>query len=193
MQCPEPTIVSEYLSNELKLNQVIKLTKIEAKQMNIHSSPFDLIPKKNKLGKWRLIIDLSAPDGSSVNDGIERDMISISYTSVDTIVARVIQLGQGTLLSKMDIKQAYRLVSIHPEDRYLLGMEWQGSIYVDKCLPFGLRSAPLLFSAVADTLQWMMQHKGASYVDHYVDFITVGCPGSDECSNNTRIMHAPSV
>ena len=54
---------------------------------------------------------------------------------------------------------------------------------------FGLRSAPLLFSAVADALQWMMQHKGASYVDHYVDyFITVGFPGSDECSNNTRIM-----
>lgn len=189
LQCPEPSIVSEYLSNELKLNRVIKLTKTEARQMKIHISPFGLIPKKNKPGKWRLIIDLSAPDGSSVNDGIERDMISLSYTSVDTIVARVIQLGQGTLLSKMDIRQAYRLVPIHPEDRYLLGMEWQGAVYVDKCLPFRLRTAPLLFSAVADALQWMMQRKGASYVDHYADdFITVGRPGSDECANNTTIM-----
>ena len=38
LQCPEPSIVSEYLSNELKLNCVIKLTKIEAKQMKVHSS-----------------------------------------------------------------------------------------------------------------------------------------------------------
>lgn len=147
LQCPEPSIVSEYLSNELKLNQVIKLTKIEAKQMKIHSSPFGLIPKKNKPGKWRLIVDLSAPDRSSVNDGIERDMISLSYTSVDTIVARVIQLGQGTLLSKMDIKQAYRLVPIHPEDRYLLGMEWQG-VGFGQVLAFWAKiSPPTIFSS----------------------------------------------
>ena len=127
-----------------------------------------------------------------MNDGIERDMISLSYTctSVDNIVRRVIKLGQGTLLSKMDIKQAYRLIPIHPDDRYLLGMEWQGAVYVDKCLPFGLRSAPILFSAVADALQWIMQRRSASDVDHYVDdFITVGRPGTDECSNNSRIMH----
>jgi hypothetical protein len=181
--------VSEYLANELKLNRVVKLTDIETKQMNIHCSPFGLIPKKNKPGRWRLIVDLSAPEGSSVNDGIDRDMISLSYTSVDAVVDRVIQLGQGTLLSKMDVKQAYRLVPIHPDDRYLLGMEWRGSVYVDKCLPFGLRSAPILFLAVADALQWMMQEKGASHVDHYVDdFITMGRPGTVECANNARIM-----
>ncbi len=81
---------------------------------------------------------------------VDRDMISLSYTSVDAIVDRVLRLGQGTLLSKMDIKQVYRLVPIHPDDRYLMGMEWRGSVYVDKCLPLGLRSAPLLFSAMDD-------------------------------------------
>lgn len=96
MQCLEPAIVSEYLSNELKLNRVIKLSKLEASQLKIYCSPFGLIPKKNKPGKWRLIVDLSAPEGSSVNDGIEKDMISLLYTSVDTIVHRVVQLGQGT-------------------------------------------------------------------------------------------------
>ena len=56
--------------------------------------------------------------------------------------------------------------------------------------PFGLRSAPLIFLAVADTLQFMMIQKGASFVDHYVDdFITVGVPRSTECANNAKIMH----
>ena len=100
--------------------------------------------------------------------------------SVDTIVDSVIQLGQGTLLSKMDIKQEYRLIPIHPDNRYLLGMEWQGATYVRGQV---LRSAPILFSSVADALQWMIQRQGTSYVEQYVyDFITVGCPGTDKCS-----------
>ena len=38
----------------------------------------------------------------------------------------------------------------------LLGMLWKDRVYVDKVLPFGLRSAPLLFTVVADMLQWIM-------------------------------------
>ena len=63
-------------------------------------------------------------------------------------------------------------------------------MFVDKALPFGLRSAPLIFSAVADALQYMMIQNGATFVDHYVDdFITVGAPKSSECADNFRIMH----
>ena len=47
----------------------------------------------------------------------------------------------------MDVSQAYRNVPVHPADRYLLGMEWEGRVYVDGTLPFGLRSVPLLFTA----------------------------------------------
>ena len=56
-------------------------------------------------------------------------------------------------MGKMDIQHAYRNIPVAPEDRRLLGMLWQGKVYVDKVLPFGLRSAPLIFSAVADALQ----------------------------------------
>ncbi len=46
---------------------------------------------------------------------------------------------------------------------------------------FGLRSAPLTFSALADVLgqAWIMKKRGAGWLAHYVDdFITVGPPGS---------------
>ena len=52
------------------------------------------------------------------------------------------QLGKGSLLAKMDIESAYRLVPVHPQDRILQAVEWDGQIYVDPMLPFGLRSAP---------------------------------------------------
>ena len=34
---------------------------------------------------------------------------------------------------------------------------WEGSIYADKTLPFGLRSAPKKFSALADALEWILR------------------------------------
>ena len=169
-----PSVVTEYLDTEVRLNRVVKLSREEADQAGIHCSPIGIIPKKNKPGKWRLIVDLSSPEGASVNDGIDKDMSRLSYTSIDAIAEKVLSLGRGAMLAKMDIKQAYRIIPIHPEDRWLLGMRWDNQVFVDKTLPFGLRSAPLIFSAVADALQYMMVQNKASFVDHYVDdFITV--------------------
>ena len=44
---------------------------------NIHISPFGVIPKAVP-GKRRLIVDLSSPQGKSVNDGISKDLCSLS-------------------------------------------------------------------------------------------------------------------
>ena len=38
--------------------------------------PPGLIPKKNKPGKWRQIVDLSFLEGLSINDGIDTDLSS---------------------------------------------------------------------------------------------------------------------
>ena len=74
----------------------------------MHCSPFGSIPKKQKPGKWRLIIDLSVPEGSGVNDGIAKKLCSLAYTSVDEVVPSIIKLGKGSLLAKMTLKQAYQ-------------------------------------------------------------------------------------
>ena len=84
--------------------------------------------------------------------------------------------------------QAYRHIPVHPQDRFLLGMMWQGKVYVDTILPFGLRSAPLIFTAVADAAQWVMHKEGASIIFHYIDFITLGAKGSQECLHNSTVM-----
>ena len=106
------------------------------------------------------------------------------------MVAWILELGRGALLTKMDIKQAYRNIPVHPEDRLLLGMFWEGKTYIDTALPFGLRSAPLIFSAIADALQWIMLKRGVKRVAHYIDdFVSVGLPKSRECWVNKDIMH----
>ena len=70
---------------------------------------------------------------------------------------------------------------VYPEDRLLLGMQWREQLFIDTVLPFGLRSAPKLFSAVADALQWIIRSRGPRFVFHYLDdFALVGEPGSEE-------------
>ncbi len=93
-------------------------------------------------------------------------------------------------MATMDIKSSYRNIPVHPKDRHLLGMEWAGSTFIDTTFPFGLRSARLIFSAVADTLAWIIQQRGVSWVAHYLDdYITTGAPGGQECEENARVMH----
>lgn len=48
----------------------------------------------------------------------------------------------------------------HPDDRHILAMRWKDQVLIDKVLPCGLCSAPLIFMAVADALQWMMVKNG---------------------------------
>ena len=166
-------VVSEYLHREELLGRMWKIP-LAVLPRGIHISPLGVIPKRNKPGKWRLIVDLSSPQGASVNDGIDADRSSLSYASLDHLAALVASTGRGSLLVKADVKEAYRMVPVHPEDQHLLGVQWQGLVYIDKVLPFGLRSAPKIFSAVADAVQWILYNSGIGKGLHYLDdFILV--------------------
>jgi len=66
---------------------------------------------------------------------------------LDHLAALVLSLGKGSFLVKADVQEAYCTVPVHPQDQSLLGVQWNGCIYVDRMLPFNLRSAPKIFSA----------------------------------------------
>ena len=68
-----------------------------------------------------MIVDLSAPNVASVNDGIGADVCSLTYASVDNAVSIIQHLGQGTQLVKMDLKDAYCIIPVHPQDHHLRG------------------------------------------------------------------------
>ena len=151
---------------------------------HVHISRFGVIPKSQS-GKWRLIVDLSHPKGHSVNDGISKPLCSLKYVTIDEAIKGIIRHGQGTLLAKIDIKSAFRLLPVHPGDRHMLGMQWKEGVYIDTCLPFGLRSAPKLFNILADFLAWIAGQHGLSFLIHYLDdFLTMGPPSSPTCQRN---------
>ena len=181
------TVVDEYLEKEVRLGRVFGPVE-EAVLPTAHINRFGIIPKPHQPGKYRLIVDLSHPRGASVNDGIERELCSMKYTSVDEAVRVVVALGPGTQMAKFDIESAYRLIPVHPDDRPMLGMKWKGKLYIDSVLPFGLRSAPKIFNAMADALQWVMEQHGVRTMMHYLDdYLVLGGPDSDECERDLEV------
>ena len=119
-----------------------------------HCSPLGAVPKKD--GLFRIILDLSSPRGCSVNEGISREEFSVKYTSFDDAVALVRSLGQGAFMAKLDIKHAFRLCPVRPDQWGLLGYSWDDQFFVDTRLPFGSRSSPFIFNTFADLLLWIL-------------------------------------
>lgn len=147
-----PRVVEGYLEKEVAAGRIVGPVPLELVK-RVQISRFGVIPKSQP-GKWRLILDLSHPDGRSVNDGIDQDLCSLTYSSVDQAAQCVVALGRGAQLAKLDLESAYRMIPIHPDDRHLLGMRWKNKVWIDTALPFGLRSAPKVFNVMADCLHW---------------------------------------
>ncbi|KAM8945815.1 uncharacterized protein RCH25_049154 [Pelodytes ibericus] len=157
-------------------------------------SPLGVVPKKEQ-GKFRLIHHLSFPRGRSVNDGIDDELCKVSYTSFDQATRWVRKMGQGALLAKTDIEAAFRLLPVHPSSFYLLGCQWEGGIYVDKCLPMGCAISCSLFETFSSFLEWVIREEsGSASIIHYLDdFLCVGPPDSSLCLTLLRtvehVMH----
>ena len=95
-----------YLANEVSLGRVAG--PFDSPPLpGLHISSFGVIPKKGQPGKWRLIVELSPPNWSSVNDGISPDELTMEYIHVDHIIRMVSQHGPGALMAKFDVAAAY--------------------------------------------------------------------------------------
>lgn len=132
---------------------------------------------------------LVPPPWFSVNNRIDPSLCSLSYITVDVIARIMAALGTGTLMAKVSIESAYRLILVHPDDRPLLAIQWHGDTFCDGMLPFGLHLAPKIFNTVADALEWCIRQWGVEFLHHYLDdFIVLGSPNSDQCWTDLQAL-----
>ena len=107
----QQAVVTAYIDNEVTLGRLVgPLPPLAAR--HVHRNRIGVVPKGHTPGKWRLITDLSFPPDRSVNDGIDPSLCSLSYVSIDTVAAIVASLGAGSLIAKIDVESAYRLVPV---------------------------------------------------------------------------------
>ncbi len=86
-------VIENYLSEDIAAGNILGPIPLSS---SVHINRFGVIPKKHQMGKWRLITDLSFPEGYSVNDAIDSELCSMSYISVDLIAKRAMSLGRGS-------------------------------------------------------------------------------------------------
>ena len=94
-----------------------------------------------------------------------------------TAVSDLIRSGQGSLMIKLDLEQAFRHIPVRPADWPLLGFNWRGEFFYEKFLMFGARSAPYIFNLFAEALHWILQHHLPAFIRHYLDdFLQIFTP-----------------
>ena len=137
-----PEAVDQYISKELGYGALLGPFNSNPLGVPLAVSPLNTVAKSDGVSR-RIIVDLKS---SGVNEGIDKDtylgeLFKLVLPSVDRIVDRINLYGRGCLLFKRDLKRAYRQFPVDPGDYNKLGFTWKQSIYIDKRLAMGLRSA----------------------------------------------------
>ena len=130
-------ILEEGINEDLKLHRT-RIVDLLSKVYYISS--LNLIPKTTAgaTTDWRRIHDLSVFADRSVNDEISKYYGIIVYEIFQFALRYVAKEGKRCTLIKRDLKSTFRFVSINPYDHWLLIYEWNGRIYVELFLSFGL-------------------------------------------------------
>jgi hypothetical protein len=114
-----------------------------------------------------------------VNSGIPDSEASIVYESFESAIHIVREFGAGTLLAKLDLKDAFHHIPVAPSQWHLLGFHWKSQFYYAVVLIFGLRSAPYIFNLFAKALHWIISRHIPAALRHYLDdFLPIFMPGT---------------
>ena len=165
-----PNVINNSPKKEIETRRIL-ISLDNPPLSNLRCSGLGTVPKHD--GDWQIIYHLSAPPGISINDFIDPNSYTLSYCLVDDAYNIINELDTGALLSKIDLKNAFRLIPVRQSDWNLLGIHWKDIYYIDTSLPFGLRSAPFLFNQLADAIHWILQQQqqqyGVHHLLHYLD------------------------
>ena len=104
-------------------------------------------------GKVRPILNMSYPVGDSFNDNIDQISVpKVRMSSAKQFGQAILQAGKGALMSKMDMRDAYKHVPAKVEDLRLQGFQWLGAFFVETQQIFGASTAVSNFDNMASTI-----------------------------------------
>ena len=173
--------IDAYIQRELNLHRIAG--PFHQRPPGLHVSPLAAVPKKDS-GKIRIIHNLSYPMSCSVNMYIPREFCAVNYELLDRCVEIVAEIGQGCLIAKADLADAYRTLKMAQFDYRFLGFTWRDKYYFDKVLPQGLSTSCSEFEKFSTSLQWILMNKlDVKYVSHILDdFMFFGHPNTNTCN-----------
>ena len=140
-------------------------------------SPLMTRDKPDGSGK-RVIIDLSFPKGSSVNDGIikgtnEGELATYTLPSALDLAELMLRAGRGCYIWKADLERAYRQLRVDPLDYPLLAIKHKGVLYIDICPSFGCKTSGSCQQRVSNAVTYLMAKQDFPILAYVDDFCSV--------------------
>ena len=78
---------------------------------------------------------------------------------------------------KVDLSRAFRCFPADPLSYPLLGLQWKGQIYVDTCVPFGVRTGCMICQRVTNSISHVMKRDHGCVLVNYID----DCVSANSC------------
>ena len=163
---PDQRRALELELSELMLKNAINVVPDGQRVALVHST-FFLTRKKGNL--WRPILNLKS---------INKRFIRPKGFRMETLASIIPLLEKGMWATTIDLKDAYLHIAIHPEHRRYLAFRYQEVDYQFRVLPFGLSTAPRVFTRVTRTIVAFLRRQGISIFSYIDDWLVVS--GSEE-------------
>jgi len=103
--------------------------------------------------KVRPVINMSAPKGKSFNENV--DQVKLEKVWMDTAKSfsyKLKEVGGSALMSKFDIKDAYKTIPAKKEDWRLQGFQWLGKFFFETQMIFGAVPSVCNFDRLGNTM-----------------------------------------
>jgi Reverse transcriptase (RNA-dependent DNA polymerase) len=139
------------------------------------SPPF-VVHQQN--GKARLCFDMSR---------LGRHLPPLHFKMEGLADARALSTPK-TWYAKIDLKDAYHAIGVHPSARPLLAFPWKGEIWQWTRLPFGLSLAPLFFTRVIKKALSLARRDGHQFVQYLDDILILGDSPEEVTRTVTRLI-----
>jgi len=98
-------------------------------------------------------LSLSKPRrGLFINAVILEAYSTLTYSTIDDILALILLARRGAVILKHDLKDVFWNILVAITDQRLLGFKWEKIVYTKYYLPFGLATTPFLFNLFVEAL-----------------------------------------
>ena len=166
----QPHVMQTLIQNEVDQGRFLGPFQ-EKTFTNMRINLIGFVPKKMP-NSYRLISDLSQPKTNSVNDSIPPSASRVSYPSIQDAIDCILSLvndGHTPMLSKLDVKSAFRLMPLTSSQFPLMGVQFSGNYYIDTFLPMGASSSCRIYQEFSNAFTHIVSHHGK--IPHVISYL----------------------
>ena len=175
-----PESLTEFHLLKLEIDKLLQkgaIEQVESLEPGSFVSLLFTVPKSN--GQRRPVINLRQLNKHVYNQKFRMESLGNIHSL----------LKPGGFMIKIDLQDAYMSVPVAPKSRSLLVFIFEGKIYCFKVMPFGLNSAPRIFTKLFKPIVRLLRSQGMLLIINIFGRYTSNCSNSRSVPSSGQILN----